>query len=924
MAVGDIQNGQRRQSSDCLSANGPVSLPTTEQSHMQAGVLRRPSHTIPSNMPWPSEAQHHFTSQYEQQAQQQQAKQQQAQQQQARPQEAQQQQAQQKDARYQQLQLQQMQLEHQQGQQMQRQRLQRIQQQEQEQELQRQQQLHQITGRPANLPYHSSMCMPNFRSRTLGLQGTLSKIAQGRIEVMQTAIELNDAAFLFMHQILCLHSVNNSAIPQQLRVLPTFEAAINALDNILALNSSLDQSLVEWFSVFPIPLSEVAMNWTQTYHTGVEDLKQLFWRLGQNWPGFYQECKRRDYPPLASELLNSLGVQSPVLMELLFTATMRSTWYYDKAHPIYAYGRDLFMRNRDWYLDRLSKNPPLSDDERIPIDKFYVQQYLQCRSQFDTPQAQDTSFGSRRTQSLGVDTTTLRSNAHRTGTSGSPNLSASPLGPSHAVDSTRQSLGTPSAHSRPPTERIPTQDRGYTVRNAQHPTTAPSLQQPQLWQRQSTNVSPPLLILPSKDARAPPMPANPTWKTSALHQAHLRSPLLSSDDFLTAPKSLLYQYLAGFALEPKRLTLGTLVPVRSFSISPEEKALIPLTMHSSSGKPPTRILTEQSVQYRLRCSRLARSQSQSEEQIEEKNWVTAETSYPTYVYLTFNKQRLEIRRKLHFGKDLPIDITQYVVAGVNTLEIFLNTTPDQADIANYAFAVEVIRVKNHDTIIQECNERLQPASEVISSIKQSLTEAPTDDDDTIVMVSQNITINLYDPITLSQTCTTPVRSVHCVHRHCFDLGSFLQTRERAKPTSPSIVDVWRCPICRGDARPQTLVVDGFMLDVHKLLAVENNQGSRAIIMQQNGSWKPRMEKKDDSEQSSRAASSAGKLTTRDHSSTTSPAQTPAHTSSSTFPHSPFSFGMAAPEMQNLLAPSRLQQGESRRPVDVIELGSDSE
>jgi hypothetical protein len=42
-------------------------------------------------------------------------------------------------------------------------------------------------------------------------------------------------------------------------------------------------------------------------------------------------------------------------------------------------------------------------------------------------------------------------------------------------------------------------------------------------------------------------------------------------------------------------------------------------------------------------------------------------------------------------------------------------------------------------------------------------------------------------------------------------------------------------------RPQTLVKDGFLMQVKEELAQKNLLDTRAIIVEENGSWKPRVE-----------------------------------------------------------------------------------
>jgi hypothetical protein len=683
----------------------------------------------------------------------------------------------------------------------------------------------------SNLPYHVSVCAPILQTfASEHRPESLSMIARSRLEVFHNAIQSNDAAFLFIHQILCLHSIDPNAVPSSLRLLPTFEAAMGALDQILALNSHLDPQLVRWFAVFPMPLADVAIRFDQTYALGIQVTKQLVARFGFHWNRFHDDCRKRSCPPVASQLLGHLGVESPLLMDILFTAVLRSIWgNHEERNPIYEQVRTIFRRNREWFTTRNAQGP-IPEGERAHFDNQCIGQYIQLYNQF-----RKSRMSNAHPRQVPALTVNRASENHGT-----------PLNAAVALSQTQTRMGI---NPREPLATFPAQNGALSTRLAAQgvlPNRNNTPAQVRAVQRRHPDIPippvslPAVRFLPSAEARAPPLPANPTWQHSALHQAHLRSPVLRQDDPLGQDrKPVLYQVIKGFALKPKRLDLGSLVHERKFMVSSEMMAQIPPTIPSSiPGGPPTRHLTERSLQFRLRCSKWTRTEAA----IEEEDWVVSDTYWPSYIYLTFNSTILEIRRKLHFGKDLPIDLTEHVVEGENTLQICLNIDLANPEYGQYAFAVETIGVKGQEGIVQECNVRLQPTNEVLSSIKSSLLDDSADDDD-IVMVSQNVTINLYDPISLKQMCDTPVRSKHCVHRHCFDLGTFLQGRTRAKPDQPSMIDVWRCPICRGDARPQTLVVDGFLVDVGKELARKKDEETRAIIVHQDGSWTCRPEKK---------------------------------------------------------------------------------
>lgn len=331
---------------------------------------------------------------------------------------------------------------------------------------------------------------------------------------------------------------------------------------------------------------------------------------------------------------------------------------------------------------------------------------------------------------------------------------------------------------------------------------------------------------------------------SALHQAHLRSPVLKAMSGPEAGRKL-YQSVVSFALPPTRLADRQAHQSLPFWLSPEDRVTLPTEKPATLGKPRRRLVAEGSKLYRLRC---ARSKSTGEHE-----WVLEDTIWPGGMFLTLNGQILEMRKKLQHGKDFPIDITRLLRPGENQLEINLLRRPNEEKASSFMVAVEVIAVQHYDKIKTECaSNKVIPAEEILSSIKGSLT-GPGDDDD-VAIVDSNVTVNLFDPFTNCRPCDMPVRGKHCLHRDCFDLDIFLQTRDRRQPHSPSLVDVWRCPICRGDVRPKSLIVDGFLLEVHKELSMMGQLDTRAIIIDSEGKWKPKPEEKKDDPPASKSSS----------------------------------------------------------------------
>ncbi|KAH6683351.1 hypothetical protein B0J14DRAFT_145609 [Halenospora varia] len=350
---------------------------------------------------------------------------------------------------------------------------------------------------------------------------------------------------------------------------------------------------------------------------------------------------------------------------------------------------------------------------------------------------------------------------------------------------------------------------------------------------------PPLRLQPMQPIANPDM--------TALHQAHLRSPILvvpatahlekPQDD----PSQRFYQTVKGFALSPALISREAGVSKFDFQISETEFVHLPRDVVTGPGRPLTRALKAGTLQYRLRCIQTKRNVTDCLE----PDWVVSDTSWPDTAFLAFNQEQLEIRRKYHHGKDLPIDVTQYILgSGPNKFNRVTITIPkwrQRMKESSWFFAVEIIEVFQHKDIMETIiNYQRIPLSKTLDAIKKSL--APSDDDDDIAMVVSDLTIDLADPFT-ARIFNIPVRGDSCLHRECFDLETFLLTRNSKpkRPQQPCMPDVWKCPLCSKDARPYSLRVDQFLLSIRTELEHQDNLDVKAILISPDGSWRPKQE-----------------------------------------------------------------------------------
>lgn len=260
------------------------------------------------------------------------------------------------------------------------------------------------------------------------------------------------------------------------------------------------------------------------------------------------------------------------------------------------------------------------------------------------------------------------------------------------------------------------------------------------------------------------------------------------------------------------------------------------TMPTPPGAPEIRLIDEDHRLIRLRCVKWPADPTPSDEE-----WAIAGNSWVPYSSFSLNGRPLEVRKKLHHGKDLPVDITPLVFKGENILEVSVMSNSDDHTYRDYLIAVEFLGAMTRQSIEEHCREETVTTQAVIGDIKRKLSASAIDDDE-IVLMESTLTINLRDPFSASKICDTPVRGKACLHNECFDLDTFLETRPRKGDATAA--DQWRCPICKADARPSSLAVDGFLVEVREELERKGLLDTRAIVVSQDGSWKPKPEERD--------------------------------------------------------------------------------
>jgi hypothetical protein len=443
----------------------------------------------------------------------------------------------------------------------------------------------------------------------------------------------------------------------------------------------------------------------------------------------------------------------------------------------------------------------------------------------------------------------------------------------------RLPMQSPTIAARPPHRAQPTQDiqpqqmqynafipqsqpvlsPTNSIPNGAHPGLAsaaqPTMQQLQrdaLQRHRELKAKDPLLPPKGSMIPRPEWPYDPADRKAvfmSLHQAHTRSPRrvlkdTETERFYQAVKSL---PLTPVPVAPKktmyefRFVVTQVQYAQAAAKSKAPGSLLPVVHHFNGA-----------LRWRIRCCAVP----SSVKTLTEEQWVTLDVGWPSYIHMTLNGKVLDIRRQAHNGRDLPTEITDFIVSGTNVLMVAIHDSLGDRG-RNRHLAVEMLETLSHSTIVDYIwSQGATPEQKTLDTIKQRLTGSA---DDEVSFEAPDLSIDLADPFS-STIFKIPARGVECTHMECFDLENWLNTRPAKAPAKcphkqvecacnntaePSNPDKWRCPICSKDARPYSLRVDEFLLKVRARLEEEGKLHTKSMRVKADGSWSVVLEEDDD-------------------------------------------------------------------------------
>ncbi|KAI4208253.1 MAG: hypothetical protein LQ346_000133 [Caloplaca aetnensis] len=765
--------------------------------------------------------------------------------------------------------------------------------------------------------------------------GTTPELA--RLSLLQQACSQHDHHYLLIHQVYCMYPRSPSSLQQLVNVgfHPEHVQGLVTMTSLLLPNDQMADSATDWFAAFPAPFAKLNHEY-QVYRETLQHVKSCLSKLAHHWVHFQESCIKRSYPPFVDELVDSVGVVSPILQTVVFRAIHKDIWIGDKNDPTFLQAERLILENQHTVQQRStswSVKDRQADTQKLIMSYRSIQEAHLSHLRTSAPNAQTSVYSSQNRPMLPPSNLNQETQAtqHPFGLNPPSSQARSPF-PSNintqlAQHAPRHPSGTGNPYIVPSHPFSPEQHSPLGLQNLSRalsasPSTATSFPGPQSYQARGIGITespggmvpsaytvyqhpqsssnarsptnpwaPPVHPTPARQnrplRRAPNPPsapvASPTTQSypghatgfnpvlppsaqrpntvaqamyqrpllppsgqtllstaqpnpaaTALHQYDARSPVLTAMDYSNLCKSgtKYFRCTNGVTVLDDRLKLGSRQNVEwRFFIDEAMWGLLSGTSGLRNGSLPVRPVEVGSAFSQLRCI----DATTLVDPITENDWLVARHIWPSHIAVLLNGRPLDVRKKLHYGRDLPLDLTALTKKGENILSVSIIQGPKE-DKTEYAVGVESVRLL--DTRTAKASTGVLPYAEARQRILQRLQNK----DPEIEVVNASITLNLTDPHS-SRIWDIPMRGKRCLHDQCFDLDTFLQTRSSRRVGQPCEPDQFKCPICDADARPQSLVRDEFFDSLREMLVKMNRLDAKQIIMQQDGRWRIKEEEK---------------------------------------------------------------------------------
>lgn len=146
-----------------------------------------------------------------------------------------------------------------------------------------------------------------------------------RFQLLTEACNSEDSFYVALHQVFCVWDFNQNEVTsiQGFPEPPLLYRAFKILGQLIRDNEQLAPNHKKWFAGFPSPLGQL-MRTSEPYRRTISDVGTFLGRLAVEWGPLSIECGKRGYPPLVDELVTRMGLLSPILQGVVFTATRRT------------------------------------------------------------------------------------------------------------------------------------------------------------------------------------------------------------------------------------------------------------------------------------------------------------------------------------------------------------------------------------------------------------------------------------------------------------------------------------------------------------------------------------------------------------------------------------------------------------------------
>lgn len=720
----------------------------------------------------------------------------------------------------------------------------------------------------------------NFVQSKLNTATPLTLLDHQRCRLLEEACVSNDLFYVCLHKLCCsarLAEITGCSAPG---LESNHFEGIRELEILIRSNSDLSLDALAFFAQFPSFLNETQ---SELHRRNFAKARTFLHKLSIYWEQHRKTCEIRGYPLFVDEMVTLFQLTSKLLQSIIFRSIHRHI-----TKP-----EDPILNER---VDRLFEQDQKAFSVRKPRPHLLPPQQLQAESQRLGQKYQNMvkSWTSERQKQVGH-LTENTPNTFSADLNSNASFQASPVLANHHhprphPDShfTNQIPNTPAfqgfsnmhptLNSRSNSYSSPVNyssnlnssmaSRSHSHSNHNVPLSVPSMGRRHMMHlgRQSSpsarNLTrsflpghPDNLTQAQSSSFANQVPQAPTMSFSVIDRQDLNTSVPPAPDNAHLqqleqkisrfqkldrtgrkdPNLKLYQYLRHFKTQVLHLGKTQASFTFPFNVSRDEcerKVADVLASPGDSGR--TRLYSHGKLLFRLKCIRYP-PQARS---FKEEQWVVMGQCWPKTCFVEINGHHPEIPRKDSHGKDLPLDITGYIIPGANVLEISLIRDTDEFVGGNrfYAVAIEAVAVSDEKGIREEiAHLRMEMSRELMTKALQS-----SQDDEDLAILDPNLSIDLVDPFSAT-IFKTPARGSHCLHRECFDLDNFLQTRKSSRTGAPCGADEWKCPICGGDSRPSQLLVDGFLQHVREKLEEIGKLDSKAVLIRADGSWQAKTE-----------------------------------------------------------------------------------